>query len=105
MEIVEGEMERTKSHCTEALISLQVSTRSYNDHRSQTDPKQRSRHTLTDSIPPRPSDVAAAVLGFPSLYGLRGELASTVVIVGLKNCSGCKISIVRSVVAITLISA
>ena len=79
--------------------------RSYNDHFSQSDPKQQSRHTLTDSVPPRPSDVAAAILGFPSLYSLRGELASTVVILGLKNCSGCEISIVRSFVAITLISA
>ena len=91
MEIVEGEMERTKSHCTEALISLQASTRSYNDHRNQTDPKQWSRHTLTDSIPPRPSDVAAAPSGFPSLYGVLGdELTLTVVILGVKN--GCETS-------------
>ena len=83
---------------------LQASTRSYNDHHNQTDLKQRSLHTLTDSTPPRPSDVAAAILGFPSLYGLRGELASTVVILGLENCSGCEISIVGSVVAITLIT-
>ena len=79
-------MESTKSHCTEELISLQASTQSYTDHRNQTDLRQRSLHTLTNSIPPRPSDVAAAVSGFPSLYGLRDELASTVVILGFKNC-------------------
>ena len=69
--------------------------RSHNGHRDQTDLKHWSLHTLTDSIPPRPSDVAAAVSGFPSLYGLCDELASTVVILGLKDHSHrCEILIV-----------
>ena len=64
---------------------------SYNDHLYQTDLGQWSPHTLTDSIPPRPSDVAAAPSGFPSLYGVLGdELTSTVVILGVKN--GCETS-------------
>ena len=82
-------MDRTKSHCTEALISLQASPPSYNNHFSQSDLKQLSLHTLTDLIPPRPSNVAMAVSGFPLLYGLRDELASTAVILGLDNWSGC----------------
>ena len=82
-------MDRTKLHCTETLISLQGFTWSYNDHFSQSDLKQLSLHTLTNLIPPQPSDVAMAVSGFPLLYGLCDKLASTAVILGLDDWSGC----------------